>query len=140
MKKMTRKLLCIALMGLLSNIAFAEIAVIVNPGNNNALTKEEIASLYLAKNKTFADGKTAIPLDRTEGSPLRSEFISKVLNKDEAQMKAYWSRLIFTGKGVPPKVVTSDEELKDIVARNLDAIGFIDASAVDDTVKIVAKF
>lgn len=127
-------------MGLLSNIAFAEIAVIVNPGNNNALTKEEIASLYLAKNKTFADGKTAIPLDRTEGSPLRSEFISKVLNKDEAQMKAYWSRLIFTGKGVPPKVVTSDEELKDIVARNLDAIGFIDASAVDDTVKIVAKF
>lgn len=140
MKKMTRNLLCVSLLGLLSNIAFAEIAVIVNPGNNNALTREEIASIYLAKNKTFADGKTAIPLDRAEGSPLRGEFISKVLNKDEAQMKAYWSRLIFTGKGVPPKVVTSDEELKDIVARNLDAIGFIDASAVDDTVKVVVKF
>jgi hypothetical protein len=68
------------------------------------------------------------------------EFVSKVVDKDEAQMKSYWSRLIFTGKGVPPKVIESDAEVKDLVARNPDTIGFIDAASADATVKVVAKF
>lgn len=140
MKNITRQLFCASLFGLLSTVAVAELAVIVNPGNGDTLTKDDISSLYLAKNKSFPNGKNAIPLDRPEGSPLRVEFITKVVGKDEAQMKAYWSRLIFTGKGVPPKIVDSDEEVKEMVARNIDAIGFIDAATADDTVKVIAKF
>lgn len=140
MKSFFKQVLCASLLTFLAGAVQAEIAVIVNPANGDALTKDDIANLYLAKTKSFPNGKNAIPLDRPEGSPSRVEFVSKVIDKDEAQMKSYWSRLIFTGKGVPPKVVETDAEIKDMVARNLDSIGFIDAAATDASVKVVAKF
>lgn len=140
MKTLIRNLVCSSVFCALSGVAFAEVAVIVNPANADAITKDDIQKIYLAKTKTFPGGKTAIPVDQAEGSPVRVEFVTKVIEKDEAQMKSYWSRLIFTGKGVPPKVAANDAEVKDMVARNPDVIGFIDAAAADATVKVVAKF
>ncbi len=140
MKTYVRNLIGSSLLCAFSSLACAEIAVIVNPANGDTITKDDIASIYLGKTKTFPGGKNAIPLDRTEGSASRVEFVSKVIDKDEAQMKAYWSRLIFTGKGVPPKVVESDAEVKEMVSRNPDTIGFIDAAGADASVKVVSKF
>ena len=140
MKFLNKKMLCASLLTLFAGIAQADIAVIVNPANGDNISKTDIANLYLAKTKTFPGGKNAIPLDRPEGSAARVEFVTKVIDKDEAQMKAYWSRLIFTGKAVPPKIMESDADVKDLVARNPDAIGFIDAGAADDSVKVVGTF
>jgi ABC-type phosphate transport system substrate-binding protein len=140
MKSLFRNLLCASALSIAASTALAEVAVIVNPANGDTIAKDDIAKIYMAKTKTFPGGKTAIPIDRSEGSTVRVEFVSKVIDKDEAQLKSYWSRLIFTGKGVPPKVVDSDAEVKELVARNPDAIGFVDAGAVDDSVKVIGKF
>lgn len=140
MKHLIRNLLGVTALCTMAGLAVAEVAVIVNPANNDTITKDDIQRLYLAKIKTFPGGKNAIPLDRSEGSAVRVEFVTKVIDKDEAQMKSYWSRLIFTGKGVPPKVLETDDEVKDLVARNPDTIGFIDAGSVDSTVKVVATY
>ena len=125
---------------LLSNIAFADVAVIIHPNNDAQLTTEDIAKIYLGKLKRFPNGNLAVPLDRTEGTDIRVKFLESTVGKDETKMKSYWSRLIFTGKGIPPKVVESDEEVRELVSRNPDIIGYIDANAVDNTVKVVATF
>ena len=140
MKIQLRNLISASILLAVSSLASAEVAVIVNPANGDNIGKDDIQKIYLAKTKTFPGGKTAIPVDQAEGSAIRVEFITKVINKDEAQMKSYWSRLIFTGKGVPPKVLASDAEVKDLVGRNVDAIGFIDAGSVDGSVKVIGKF
>jgi ABC-type phosphate transport system substrate-binding protein len=123
-----------------AQFAAAEVAVIVNPSNSASMSNEDVAKLYLGKTKKFTDGNNAVPIDRKEGSEIRVQFIETVVGKDESQMKSYWSRLIFTGKGVPPKVADSDQEVKELVSRNPDIIGYIDASSVDDSVKVVATF
>ncbi|WP_233716687.1 type 2 periplasmic-binding domain-containing protein [Ketobacter alkanivorans] len=130
--------LMIAMLG--SSITLAEIAVIVHPANDSSLQADDIAKLYLGKSKKFSNGQSAIALDRGEGTELRVKFLESTVGKDESQMKSYWSRLIFTGKGIPPKVVETDAEVKELVSRNPDTIGYIDAGAVDDTVKVVATF
>jgi len=127
--------LCLA-----SSIAFAEVAVIVNPANSDTLSKDEIARLYMAKARTFSNGVAAAPIDLPEGSALRLEFDDKVLGKEENQLKSYWSRLIFTGKAVPPRVANSDAEVIDIVKSNKDAIGYINAGSVDSSVRVVGTF
>lgn len=119
---------------------FAETVIIVNKDNSAAITSEDIAKIYLGKMKSFPGGTSAKPVDHQPGTVLRVGFLDSVVGKTESQMKAYWSRLIFTGKGVPAKVYKSDDEVKKFVAANPDAIGYIDASAVDDTVKVVHKF
>ena len=129
-----------ALLTFAANTVFAEVAVIVHPANDSSLQADDIAKLYLGKSKKFSNGQSAIALDRGEGTELRVKFLESTVGKDESQMKSYWSRLIFTGKGIPPKVVETDAEVKDLVSRNPDTIGYIDAGAVDDTVKVVATF
>ena len=123
-----------------ARIALAEVAVIVNPANDSSITSDDISKLYLGKTKKFPNGKNAVALDRKEGSSERVQFLEATVGKDESQMKSYWSRLIFTGKGVPPQVVETDAEVKELVSRNPDIIGYIDAAAVDDSVKVIATF
>jgi ABC-type phosphate transport system substrate-binding protein len=120
--------------------ATAEVAVIVHPSNAVSVDQAEITRLFTGRGTTFNNGSKATPLNLAESATTRSEFDSKVLSKSSSQMKAYWSKLVFTGKGTPPKEVTSDAEMKAIVAADATAIGYIDASAVDASVKVLAKF
>ena len=140
MNSMIRNSVASVLLCAISSFAAAEVAVIVNPQNTDSISKEDIQKIYLAKVKAFPNGNIAIPVDQAEGSGSRVEFVAKVIEKDEAQLKSYWSRLIFTGKGVPPKILGNDKEVKELVSRNPDAIGFIDAGSVDQSVKVVGNY
>ena len=140
MKLFLITVMCLFASAAASTAALAEIAVIVNPSNDSSLSTEDLNKLYLGKSKKFANGQTAIPLDRKEGTDIRIKFLELAVGKAENQMKSYWSRLIFTGKGVPPKIVETDAEVKALVSRNPDAVGYIDAGSVDDTVKVVTTF
>jgi len=136
MKKLTT--LTIAL--LFSGAVSAEVAVIVHPSNNSAVDEAVISKLYLGKDKSFADGSAAVPMALPEANATTESFNEKVLKKSNSQLKAYWSKLIFTGKGTPPKEVGSDDELVALIASNPNFIGYVDASKVTDKVKVVAKF
>jgi hypothetical protein len=76
-----------------------------------------------------------VPIDLREGSPERDRFYAKITGKTPAQVKAYWSKIIFTGRGQPPKAVPTDVDVKKFVAANAGAIGYIDAALLDDTLR-----
>ena len=44
---------------------------------------------------------------------------------------------MFSGKATPPKELGSSADVKKFVASNPDAIGYIEKSAVDSSVKVV---
>ena len=122
----------------LSNMAAAEIVVIVNPKSPMAsMTPEQVASVFMGKSNTLPSGATAAPADLPESAAVREQFYSKAANKTGAQVKATWARLTFSGKATPPKEMTSAADVKKFVASNPDAIGYIEKSAVDSTVKVV---
>lgn len=120
--------------------AMAEVVVVVHPSNTAALNAEEISKIYLGRSKSFPDGKAAIPLAQADGAEATTTFNEKVLNKTGSQIKAYWSKLVFTGKGTPPKELGTDQEVIELVSQNPSVIGYIDKSAVTSAVKVVATF
>ena len=136
------KLVKIALLATacLAGAAQADIAVVVNPANANVVSADDVSRLFLGRSASFADGSKATPLNLAEGQAARAEFDSKVLNRSAAQLKAYWSKLVFTGKGTPPKELADDAAVKAAVAADSSAIGYIDSSSVDSSVKVVATF
>lgn len=124
-----------------SSMSFAETSVIVSASNpNSTMDQTTVSKIFLGKAKSFPDGTQALPVDQDEGSKSRESFNTTVLGKSDSQLKSYWSRLIFTGKGTPPKQSGTDAEIKSLVANNPNIIGYIDSSAVDGTVKVVHKF
>ena len=130
----------IALCLLLSAPVFAGTAIIVNADNTSGIDVETVKRIYLGKSKAFPDGSRAIPLTFETGDSLRDTFNKDVLGKSESQYSAFWSKLVFTGRGTPPEMISNEEEMLTLVATNPNTIGFIDESKVDGSVTVVSTF
>ncbi|MFC7002694.1 hypothetical protein ACFQMB_15380 [Pseudobowmanella zhangzhouensis] len=81
-----------------------------------------------------------MPINQEDSQSATDEFNNKVLGKSSTQLKAYWSKLVFTGKGTPPKEATNDAQVLELIANNPNMIGYLDASALSADVKVVARF
>lgn len=131
MNNMIRSLALAAVLGT-ALPALAEVVVVVNPAAPaTAMSKDEVAQYFLGKSAALT------PVDQPESAPIRAEFYKKVTDKDMSQVKALWSKLVFTGKATMPKEAGSSAEVKKAVAANPKAIGYIEKSAVDATVKVI---
>src|SRR5450432_560205 len=125
--------LCIA-----SHGVFAQVAVVVNPKSPLAsMTADQVSGIFLGKSNTLPSGGTAAPTDLPDSAAIREVFYTKVTGKSTAQVKAAWSRLVFSGKATPPKELATSADVKKFVASNPDAIGYIEKSAVDSSVKVI---
>lgn len=120
----------------LSFMAFANVAVIVHPSNAATLSQDDINKIFTGRAKSFTDGKAAEPVNLAEAVAVRADFDQKALGRSSSQMKAYWSKLVFTGKGTPPKELASEQEVLDAVAKNPAAIGYVSAGTVTGSVKV----
>jgi ABC-type phosphate transport system substrate-binding protein len=113
------------------------VAVVSAKSRVTALNADQVADIFLGKTSHFPDGTQATPVDQSEDSPARERFYAQFTGKSPAQVKAYWSKMIFTGRGQPPRQVPSNTDAKKYVAQNPNAIGYIDVSQVDDSVRVV---
>jgi len=120
--------------------AFADLVVITNKASKvDVLTADQVKALFLQKEKSFPGGGNVVLADQNSGSAARNDFGSKVLGKSPKKLKRYWSKRVFAGKGIPPKVVGDDAAMKAWVAKTPNSLGYIDAGALDDSVKVVFK-
>jgi ABC-type phosphate transport system substrate-binding protein len=122
----------------LASNAQAEVVVIVSAKSHVArLTADQAAKIFLGKTSTFPGDGDAVPVDQAEGSAIREEFYAKVVRKSSSQVSAYWAKVIFTGDGHPPEIFESNTAVKKAVAKNPNAIGYIDKSTVDKSVRVI---
>jgi ABC-type phosphate transport system substrate-binding protein len=126
-------------LGLLAGtgLANAELALIVHPSNAlTTISASDVGRIYLGKSRSFPSGGRVSPVDQATGSAARTEFYNTYTGMTEAQAKSHWSKLMFSGKGQPPSEVPGgDAAVKAAVAGDASAIGYIDAGAVDSSVK-----
>jgi len=116
----------------------AAIVVIVNPHRNVTLRVEDVAHIFLRKQRFWEDGSPIVPLNREAGSTLRETFSRRVLGVTSTALAAYWNEQYFLGT-MPPATLSSSEAVKRYVATDPNAVGYIDANAVDGSVRVVLE-
>lgn len=117
--------------------AVAGVSVIAHQSVSlDAITAKEAKKIWLAKTKKI-NGLTLKLSDLPKGSGSRDYFYSKVVKKSEEKLRAYWAKIVFSGKGVPPKPLSSDDEVVNWVASTPGAMGYVDNAAVNDSVKVL---
>lgn len=118
--------------------ALADVVAVVSAKSAvPVLSKNQVLDIFLGRTHRYPDGTPALPIDQPQGSGLRDEFYTKVAGQTNAQMLAYWSKIIFTGRGQPPPSVQNDVEMKKRIRDNPAAIGYLDRAMVDDSLRIV---
>jgi len=103
----------------------------------DALRPEQVAAIFLAQSPRFPNGAVARALDQQVGSPERDQFYLRVAGKTPALLKAYWSKMVFTGRGQPPRELAGNAAVRRAVAEDPALIGYIEREALDPTVRPV---
>lgn len=118
----------------------AEIAIIANANDSvSALTQDQAKAIFLKKSLTLPNGQSVEAVDLPEESPLRNEFYEKVAGKTPSQLKAYWAKLVFTGKGTPNETMQSEAGVLGWVSGQTGRVGYVSADKVNSSVKVLLR-
>lgn len=137
-----RRLLTAALLWLAwPAMALADIAVIVHPDSPvRMLNVREVSDLYLGRTRGLGSGDSRISiiiLEHPADSPLREAFFRTLNGMSMRQVNAYWARLRFSGEVLPPTALQDNRAIIEAVARNRNALSYVDAAALNDSVRAV---
>ena len=115
-----------------------DLVVIVSARSSvEALRADQAAAIFLGQSARFPDGALATALDQPIGSNERNQFYLRVTGKTPALLKAHWSKLVFTGRGQPPRELRDSAAVRHAVAEDTGLIGYIDREALDPSVRQV---
>jgi len=115
----------------------AEMVVVVAKSSSMMeLTEREIRRIFLAKTRRLNNGLRIQPIELSNAE-YKARFYQKVTGKTLHQLNSYWTTLIFTGKGKPPKNLDKTHDLLDELAANPMAIAYLPDKLIDDRLKVV---
>lgn len=113
--------------------------VIVHASNPVASAgREELSAIFMKRLGRWPSGADIIPIDQQQESVVREQFSRAVHGKNTAYVIRYWHRLIFAGRGIPPREAKNDAAVIDFVRAERGAIGYVSSQALlPDDVKAI---
>jgi ABC-type phosphate transport system substrate-binding protein len=120
--------------------AVEDIAVIVNKANPiNALTMVQLRKIVLAEEGKWPHGGKIVVWMTAPGQPERAATLKIVCGMSETDYTLHFMHASFKGDGGDlPKAAASGAQVRQSIAGAVNAVGFIKASQVDDSVKVLA--
>jgi ABC-type phosphate transport system substrate-binding protein len=121
--------------------ASGEVDVIVNKANTvDDLPLADAKKVFMGDKTTWPSGKRVTILMLAQGLPERAVALRDIYKMSEDDLVQYFTAAAFAGKvSAPPKDIASAAQMKQAVAANPGAIGYVKKEDVDDTVKVVLK-
>jgi hypothetical protein len=113
------------------------VAVVSSKSAIITVSKVELGDIFLGKSNQLRGGVKAVPIDLEEGSSTRDDFYRRLTGKSAAQLKTYWTKVIFTGRGEPPREAPNSAAMKKLILENSAAIGYLEANLVDASLRVV---
>jgi len=84
----------------------------------------ELAAIFLGRTRHWRDG-TRVKIAILESSEAQRQFLSVVANRSPSQYWAHWRNIVFSGRGIMPKIFSSEEELLQYLAAEEGAVGHL---------------
>lgn len=132
--------LSLPLLLLLSLTARAELVVVVGKDSPvEQLARSEVANIFLAKTNRLANGSRIQPLELSD-EKVKAVFYQMISGKTLPQINAYWTTLIFTGKGRPPKNIDQASRLIEKLENDPRAISYLPQEKVNESMRVVHTF
>ncbi len=130
---------CALALSFAASAVCADVVVVVSQQSPvTTLSRTQLTDIYLGRMSRFPNGEPVVPIDQKEGTDARAAFYRDYLGQSPAQIKAHWSKLIFTGRGQPPRSVEDGAAMAEFIAEHPKAIGYTDSDYITSDVRIVS--
>lgn len=93
------------------------------------IDRDTLRAIYTTRLRQWPDGKPIRIFVLPDDSPLHDEFCREQLGMYPYVLRDLWNRLEFTGTGLTPTVVHSEEEMKARVKDTPGAIGYVSSGS-----------
>jgi TonB family protein len=137
MKRLNKIIVAAAISCTVTCALGADPKVIANPNiKTDAISAEELKSLFLGEKISLADGTHIEPVLR-KGGAVHEKFLRDYLGKNANDLQMYYQSLVFSGRASMPRELDSDAEVVAYVARTKGAIGYVSSETNSDRVKVL---
>ena len=125
---------------LTASMSNAELAVVAGQGFPlSTLSKHEVADIFLAKTTHLADGLHVKPFELNNAG-YKALFYREISGKTLSQINSYWTTLIFTGKGKPPKNIEEPSRLIELLNNDPSSIAYLPTEKITNSMKVLHVF
>jgi hypothetical protein len=121
--------------GTIGNVS---VEVVVHPSIAiRDISKNSLRAIFGMRLRAWQDGSPIRVFVLPDEEPLHQLFAKEKLNIFPYQLRSAWDRLIFSGTGQAPFLVSSEEEMRVRVATTPGAIGYLKRVNIDDSIQIL---
>lgn len=115
----------------------ADIAVVVNKENpTDDISFKELVKIFKQEKQYWKGGKKIYLILQEEGSHEKEIVLKKIYKMSATDLKKFWLTRIFREEiSSFPRTLSSNTAVKQFVSQIPNAIGYIDASYVDESLK-----
>jgi len=125
----------LVLLLLVSPPLFAQ-TLIVHPGQDDPqLSRTSLRAIFAMRVPQWPDGSPVRVFVLKDEHPLHVRFCKSVLGMFPYQLRKIWDRQVFSGTGIEPTVVDSEQEMLIRIAETKGAIGYVEHDTIDNRVK-----
>ncbi|MDE0855501.1 MAG: hypothetical protein OSA97_13870 [Nevskia sp.] len=140
MRRLSAILSALSVLVMANAAAARDLVVIVNPDSGvDHLNRDEAINIFMGRYRKLPSGLVAFPIDIGSQSPQRKAFYNLLVNKEPAEVDAYWARLVFSGQTSPPLQVPDESTAVQLVAGNRSAIAYVERDHAGKNVKVVLE-
>lgn len=102
------------------------VSVIINPSLRSiALDRGLLRAVFMMRVREWPDGSPIRVFVLPDDDPLSDQFYREQLGMYSYVLRRAWDRMVFTGTGLAPTVVQSEEEMIERVRATPGAIGYV---------------
>jgi len=102
------------------------VQIIVNPGVAKVdLDRDLLRAIFTMRLRAWPGGAPVRVFVLPDNDPLSDRFYREQLGMYSYVLRAAWDRMVFTGTGLAPTVVASEEEMRRRVRETPGAIGYV---------------
>jgi hypothetical protein len=100
--------------------------IIVGPGLEGvALDRDLLRAIFTMRLRAWPNGPPVRVFVLPDSDPLSDRFYREQLGMYSYVLRAAWDRMVFTGTGLAPTIVHSEEEMRERVRLTPGAIGYV---------------
>ncbi|HEX5392424.1 MAG TPA: hypothetical protein VFW68_04045 [Rhodocyclaceae bacterium] len=139
MNKRSLILCAVVAFGLLTAGAVEAETVVIMAASSavTQVSRDDVINIFTGRYRRLPNGAAVVPIEPGIDTPVRRAFYKGLLGKSVSEMRAYWARLVFSGRTVPPDELPTDADVVERVGKDPAAIGYVDRQSLTSRVRVV---
>jgi hypothetical protein len=93
-------------------------------------------AVFTMQQRFWPNGEPIKVFTLSDNNPVHKDFVKNNLDMFPHQLRRVWDRMIFSGTGIAPIQLDSEQEMIEKIANTPNAIGYLNSRAIHEKIRL----